>query len=162
MRLLLTWDTSNFPSGWLCVRWLSLEKKADSYPKAQECCIPELEGSCKVIPSKFLHPSRNPMGPEGPLPSLGDHQHKSAPSLPWAPFLSLHPLVGRKFSLASNLNPSCVNYLNMLTLHMQRERGQLHLHDRMTAPRCHLSLLFLDANTLVPFFRPGLTRKIAP
>lgn len=37
-------------------------KKADSYPKAQECHILELKGSCKVIPSNSLHPVMNPPG----------------------------------------------------------------------------------------------------
>lgn len=44
--------------------WVSLcpmakaREKAGSYPKAQECCILELEGF-KVIPSNSFHPAKN-------------------------------------------------------------------------------------------------------
>lgn len=98
----------------------------------------------------------------GPLLTLGDHIGQAALSLPWALFPSLNPLIGRKFSLASNLHPLCANYVNMLVVHVQGQRGQLHLHDTMTTPRSNLSLLFPEANIPVPCFRPWLKMTAAP
>lgn len=139
-------------------------KKADSYPKAQECHILELKGSCKVIPSNSLHPVMNPPGAgkggagRPTLPTLersGGHQGTADPSLPRALFPILNPLIGRKFSLASNLNRSCATVSICSHLCVQGQENQLCLYDTMTIPRFHLSLSSLILISLFPFSGPG-------
>ena len=96
-----------------------------------------------------------------PLWGVG-HQGRADPSLPWALFPILNPLIGRKFSLASNLNPSCATTLCQYAHTLCSGTGKPALSPRHNDHSKFPSQpLFLDANTCVPLFGPWLKMIIA-
>lgn len=90
-RHLLTWGTSNFHSGFLCVPWLRLEKRLIPAQKLRNVAFLNWKEA-----SRSFHPSPPTLprmeGDTGrPLLTFRDHQGKAAPSLPWAFFPNLNP-----------------------------------------------------------------------